>query len=151
VQVTGALRAEASRGLQPFLSSVQIGVGLDVREIAELARSYSEAVVATQLRGARTAIRHLLEVDVNEYFRQTADPTARRLISRLPDEVLAEPLRTTLWSFAAANLNVKECARQLDVHTNTVYYRLNRVQRLTGLDPRNFAALSQIMTALQAS
>ena len=148
-QVTAALRAEASRALRSFLSSVQIGVGLDVRDVAELSRSYSEAVVATQLRGPQTAIRHMLEVDVNEYFRHMADPTARRLLSALPYEVLLEPRRATLSSFADSNLNVKECARQLGVHTNTIYYRLNSVRRLTGLDPRSFAALSQLMVALQ--
>lgn len=149
-EVARALRAEATRTLRPFLSSVRIGIGLDVREIAALSRSYSEAVVASELRGAHAPIRHLLEVDVNEYFRHTADPTARRLLSTLPAEVLTEPLRGTVSAFAASSLNVKECARLLDVHTNTIYYRLNRVRKLTGLDPRSFAALSQIMTALQA-
>ena len=77
------------------------------------------------------------------------DGTARRLLPVVPEEVTSEPLARTLAAFTAANLNVKECARQLQVHTNTIYYRLNRVQKLTGLDPRSFAALAQLVTAMQ--
>ncbi|MDB6160584.1 MAG: PucR C-terminal helix-turn-helix domain [Gammaproteobacteria bacterium] len=32
-------------------------------------------------------------------------------------------------------------ARALGVHNNTIYHRLNRVQTLTGLDPRTYRGL----------
>ena len=63
-------------------------------------------------------------------------------------EVQAAPLARTLDAFAAADLNVKACARRLGLHTNTIYHRLNRVQGLTGVDPRTYHGLSQLMMAL---
>jgi PucR C-terminal helix-turn-helix domain len=47
----------------------------------------------------------------------------------------------TVHQFAACNLNVKRAARHLDLHTNTVYFRLNRIRELTGIDPRCQAGL----------
>jgi hypothetical protein len=71
------------------------------------------------------------------------------LLPVLSPEVRSAPLDRTLLAFAAAKLNVKACARDLGVHANTVYHRLNRVRQLSGLDPREFAALSTIIAALQ--
>jgi carbohydrate diacid regulator len=51
--------------------------------------------------------------------------------------------------FAECSLNVKQTARRLDVHTNTVYFRLNRINKLTGIDPRTFSGASVLLTALR--
>lgn len=69
----------------------------------------------------------------------------------LPVEVTSPPRSMTILVFATADLNVKPCARQLHVHTKTIYHRLNRVHEPTGLDPRNFAALLQVVTALEST
>jgi hypothetical protein len=148
-RVAEALRGDARAVLRSWLDIGRIGLGLEVSTIAELPRALVEATVALELRGDHPPIRHLQEIDVQAYFRHTADQTARRLLPALTDEVTAPPLADTLAAFAAANLNVKACARAQGVHTNTIYYRLNRVQKLTGLDPRSFAALAALLTAMQ--
>ena len=40
-------------------------------------------------------------------------------------------------------------ARRLDLHTNTVYFRLNRIRELTGIDPRSYSGLSLLLTTLR--
>ena len=147
--VLDALRGEAATMLCDWLGTGRIGIGLDVHTLHELPRAYAEARVAVDLVGPFPSIRHLREIDVHTYFTQTADDTARRLLPTLPAEVTSEPLAETLAAFAEANLNVKECVRRLNVHTNMIYLRLNRVQTLTGLDPRNFAALTPLVTAMK--
>ena len=52
-------------------------------------------------------------------------------------------------AFADASLNVKQTARRLGVHANTVYFRLNRIRKLTGIDPRTFSGASLLLTALR--
>jgi carbohydrate diacid regulator len=42
----------------------------------------------------------------------------------------------TIEKFFENNLNVSETSRQLYVHRNTLVYRLDKVQKLTGLDLR---------------
>jgi sugar diacid utilization regulator len=44
---------------------------------------------------------------------------------------------------------VKCTAHKLGVHTNTVYFRLNRLKKVSGLDPRTYAGASTILTALR--
>ena len=46
--------------------------------------------------------------------------------------------RLTIQKFFEKNLNVSETSRQLYVHRNTLVYRLDKVQKLTGLDLRVF-------------
>jgi DNA-binding PucR family transcriptional regulator len=44
---------------------------------------------------------------------------------------------------------VKQAARRLGVHTNTVYFRLKRINELTGVDPPTYAGTSLLLTALR--
>jgi carbohydrate diacid regulator len=44
----------------------------------------------------------------------------------------------TIQKFFENNLNVSETARQLYVHRNTLVYRLDKIQKMTGLDIRMF-------------
>ena len=53
--------------------------------------------------------------------------------SELDDETL-----TTINKFFENNLNVSETSRQLFVHRNTLVYRIEKIQKSTGLDLRNF-------------
>ena len=52
-------------------------------------------------------------------------------------------------AFGESSLNVKSTAKRLNVHANTVYFRLNRVREITNVDPRSFAGLTVILTALR--
>ena len=45
---------------------------------------------------------------------------------------------TTVYTFFANNLNISETARQLYVHRNTLVYRIEKLQKSTGLDIRVF-------------
>lgn len=40
--------------------------------------------------------------------------------------------------FFECNLNVSETARQLYIHRNTLVYRLDKIERMIGLDLRKF-------------
>ena len=51
----------------------------------------------------------------------------------LDDEAL-----TTINKFFENNLNVSETSRQLFVHRNTLVYRIEKIQKGTGLDLRSF-------------
>ena len=53
--------------------------------------------------------------------------------TRFDDEELA-----TVYTFFENNLNISETARQLFVHRNTLVYRLEKIQKKTGLDVRKF-------------
>lgn len=95
------------------------------------------------------------EIDLMEFLVRRPDAAAQRLIpswaGRLKDAdgSRSGALSRTIRQFAACDLNVKRTARDLKLHTNTVYFRLNRVQELTGIDPRSYLGLSLLLTTLQ--
>ena len=51
---------------------------------------------------------------------------------------LDEETLNTLNKFFENNLNVSETSRQLFVHRNTLVYRIEKIQKSTGLDLRSF-------------
>jgi hypothetical protein len=50
----------------------------------------------------------------------------------------SDPTRT-IRQFAKCYFSVNRTARHLNLHTNTIYFRLNRIRELTGIDPRSYA------------
>ena len=53
-------------------------------------------------------------------------------------EQFEEEELVTVYTFFDNNLNISETARQLYVHRNTLVYRLEKIQKKTGLDVRVF-------------
>ena len=56
---------------------------------------------------------------------------------RSPEEFDEETL-ATIRQFFENNLNVSETSRKLFIHRNTLVYRLDKLQKMTGLDLRVF-------------
>lgn len=52
-------------------------------------------------------------------------------------------------AMANHNMNVTDVARAIFAHRNTVLYHLNKVKRQTGLDPRRFYDLVELMNIAQ--
>ena len=125
--------------------NVRIAYGTIVNDIKEVSKSYKEAKLA---------------LDVGKIFFDEKEVIAYsalgigRLIYQLPvnlckifieeifgDNVpmdLDEETLNTLNKFFENNLNVSETSRQLFVHRNTLVYRIEKIQKSTGLDLRSF-------------
>jgi hypothetical protein len=153
---TATRATRALRAVAPDLSVAWgIGVSLDAAEIAALPRAYQEAERAIEFAGDSHPVMHFGEIDLMEFLVRRPDAAAQRLIptwaGRLKeaDGNKSGVLSQTIRRFAACDLNVKRTARDLKLHTNTVYFRLNRVQKLTGIDPRSYLGLSLLLTTLQ--
>ena len=50
-----------------------------------------------------------------------------------------------LLAYAENNMRAKWAAKQLDIHWNVVYNRLDRIWDKTGLDPHNFYDLQKLV------
>ena len=59
-------------------------------------------------------------------------------LSRRTARLFNEEMLSTIEKFFENSLNLSETARQLYIHRNTLVYRLDKVQRATGLDLRAF-------------
>lgn len=60
----------------------------------------------------------------------------------------ARDLADTVEAFSSEGLTLAGAAKRLHIHPNSVAYRLNRWQELTGLNPRNFSDLALSVLAV---
>lgn len=140
--------------------SISAGIGNRTAAIDELARAHDEARQAMRLvrhggkRGSVAtyrglgAFRLLLEVErpeaLHRYVQETLGPLLRY------EEERQTPLLQTLERLILAHWNQREAARRLHVHINTLLYRMQRIEQLTGLtlsDPETRVALAVAVRA----
>lgn len=127
------------------LKNVRIAYGTVVREIKEVSRSYKEAKMASDVGKIFFDDRDIVaysELGIGRLIYQLPIPLCKMFIREIfggksPDEFDDETL-TTIYKFFENSLNVSETSRQLFIHRNTLVYRLDKLQKSTGLDLRVF-------------
>ena len=114
-------------------------------EIKEVSRSYKEAKMALDVSKIffedRTVIAYN-ELGIGRLIYQLPIPLCKMFIREIfkgknPEEFDQETL-ATINKFFENSLNVSETSRQLFIHRNTLVYRLDKLQKSTGLDLRVF-------------
>lgn len=140
----------ASNGL-----AAAVGISLDASDIAGLPAALGEARMALDFAGVARPLVQFAEIDLPEFLIRRADDAAFRLIPAWArrfssdEDDPSRDLSRTIRAFADCNFNVKQTAQRLSVHSNTVYFRLNRINKLTGIDPRTYSGTSLLLTALR--
>jgi len=127
------------------IKEIRIAYGTVVQEIKEVSRSYKEAKMALDVGKIFFAEREIVaysELGIGRLIYQLPIPLCKMFIREIfggksPDEFDEETL-TTIHKFFENSLNVSETSRQLFIHRNTLVYRLDKLQKSTGLDLRIF-------------
>lgn len=127
------------------MSSVHVAFGTIVNEIKEVSRSYKEAKMALDVGKIfyeNTDIIAYSNLGIGRLIYQLPLPLCKMFIREIfdgksPDDFDEETL-TTINKFFENSLNVSETSRQLYIHRNTLVYRLDKLQKSTGLDLRVF-------------
>ncbi len=125
--------------------NVRISYGTVVSEIKGVSSSYKEAKMALDVGKIFFSERDVIaysELGIGRLIYQLPIPLCKMFIKeifdgRSPDEFDEETL-TTINKFFENSLNVSETSRQLFIHRNTLVYRLDKLQKSTGLDLRVF-------------
>ena len=124
---------------------VLIAYGTIVGDIKEVSKSYKEAKLALDVGkiffGERNVIAYSA-LGIGRLIYQLPISLCKMFIREIfegksPDDFDEETL-TTINKFFENNLNVSETSRQLYIHRNTLVYRLDKLQKSTGLDLRVF-------------
>ena len=127
------------------MSSVRIAYGTIVNEIRQVSRSYKEAKMALDVGKIFYMEKSIIAYNtlgIGRLIYQLPVPLCQMFMKEvftetMPDSFDEETL-TTISKFFENNLNVSETARQLYIHRNTLVYRLEKLQKSTGLDIRKF-------------
>ena len=125
--------------------STRVSYGTIVNEIKEVSRSYKEAKMALEVGKIFFVDRRIVAYNalgIGRLIYQLPIPLCKMFIKEIfadvsPDDFDEETLET-IAKFFENNLNVSETSRQLCIHRNTLVYRLDKLDRATGLDLRVF-------------
>lgn len=137
---------------QEIAVPLAMGVGRYHAGLLGLARSYEDAHTALWLGRhfkQESRVYSLDELGIVAFIGLADEQTKAEL-----GKYLLAPLQTdlellgTLDVYFAENCVPSEAARRLNVHRNTLSYRLDKIANLTGLDPRRFDEAVQLRMAL---
>ncbi len=141
---------KAARAIETLLENegiknVHIAYGTIVNELKEVSRSYKEAKMALDVGKIFFDERDIIaysELGIGRLIYQLPIPLCKMFIKEIfggksPDDFDEETLMT-INKFFENSLNVSETSRQLFIHRNTLVYRLDKLQKSTGLDLRVF-------------
>lgn len=127
------------------MSRVNVAYGTVVSDIKEVSKSYKEARMALDVgkifyNGKRVVA--FSKLGIGRLIYQLPIPLCKMFIKEVfdnksPDEFDEETI-STINKFFENNLNVSETSRQLYIHRNTLVYRLDKLEKSTGLDLRKF-------------
>lgn len=124
---------------------VRVSIGTVVNELKDVSKSYKEARMALDVGKifyAESKVSAYSMLGIGRLIYQLPVNLCKLFIEEIfgdnvPDDLDEETL-ITINTFFENNLNVSETSRQLFVHRNTLVYRIEKLQKSTGLDLRNF-------------
>ncbi|MCD8075491.1 MAG: helix-turn-helix domain-containing protein [Lachnospiraceae bacterium] len=127
------------------MSNVKIAYGTIVKEIRQVSRSYKEAKMALDVGKIFYEEKQIVAYNtlgIGRLIYQLPIPLCQMFMKEVfgeetPD-TFDEEIITTINKFFENSLNVSETARQLYIHRNTLVYRLEKLEKSTGLDIRVF-------------
>lgn len=125
--------------------NVKVAFGTVVSELKDVSKSYKEAKMSLDVGKIFYAEKNVMAYNtlgIGRLIYQLPINLCRIFIKEIfgdsiPEE-LDEEMLTTINKFFENNLNVSETSRQLFVHRNTLVYRIEKMQKCTGLDIRTF-------------
>jgi len=124
---------------------VNVAIGTVVTDLKNVSSSYKEARMAQEVGRIFEEDKQIVnyeQLGIGRLIYQLPLSLCRMFVNevlqgvkfeRFDDETFA-----TVAKFFENNLNVSETSRQLYIHRNTLVYRLDKLQKITGLDLRNF-------------
>ena len=124
---------------------VHVAYGTPVNELKDVSRSYKEARMALDVGKIFFEEKNVVAystLGIGRLIYQLPIPLCKMFIKEIfgnksPDD-FDEEMLSTIDKFFENSLNVSETSRQLYIHRNTLVYRLDKLQKSTGLDLRVF-------------
>ena len=127
------------------IERLHVAYGTIINDIKEVSKSYKEAKLALDVGKIFFDEKDIIAYNtlgIGRLIYQLPIPLCKMFIREIfegksPDDFDEETL-ITINKFFENSLNVSETSRQLYIHRNTLVYRLDKIQKTTGLDLRVF-------------
>ena len=124
-----------------------IGIGGEVKSFSQIAFSYRQASTAVRmggLFGSEGKVHAYREFMLVKMIEDISKDKMKEYIDQFclkdAEEIFEdEEMTSTAEEFLENSLNISETSRNLFMHRNTLMYRLDKIERITGLNIRNFS------------
>lgn len=136
----------------------RVGVGSTVKKLKDSSLSYAQGASAlryAEVFGEQGSVHSYREYALVKMLEDASESRLRQYLSELMDEGTKEimddeEMVETAEEFLRCSLNVSETSRNLYMHRNTLLYRLDKIQKATGLNIRAFpdAVSFRVLTIL---
>ena len=138
-----------------IMLKTRVGYGNIVKDIKDVAISYNEAKTALEVGDIFKTEQQVVsfnELGVAKLIYQMPLSVCEEFIDEIFGDIdeglLDEDTAVTVEKMLENNLNVSEASRQLFIHRNTLIYRLDKIQKVTGFDIRIFEDAMTFKTAM---
>ena len=128
-----------------FYVHAVIGIGTNVDNLKDLARSFKEAQTALEVGKVFDTEKTIVSYDnlgiarlIYQLPTTLCETFLKEFFKRGTIESLDQETLFKIHRLFENNLNVSETSRKLFVHRNTLVYRLEKIKKITGLDLREF-------------
>jgi carbohydrate diacid regulator len=132
-----------------FNATILVGIG-GVAAPNRLNHCYKQAEKAVLTASSNNSIVFEDELQLELCLQEISKETKQEYINRTIEPLLQdEELLETLHTYISNNQSQKQSAKKLNIHINTLHYRLKRIDDITNLDPKNFTDLATLYFSLR--
>ena len=131
--------------------AVLIGLSTDVPSTSHIPRALQEARTALNLASVDRRVRRFANIPFRQMLVSVAHEAARATLPQwMPDFQVADKrgaLLDTLQAYADNDMNVLKTAEAMNIHPNTIYARLQKIDDVTGKNALQYHALTELLLA----
>lgn len=127
------------------MGQVRVAMGSVVSDLKDISRSYKEAKIALEVGKIFYEEKNTINYNrlgIGRLIYQLPISLCKMYIEEIFKDIRIEDFDeetlNTVNKFFENSLNISETSRQLYIHRNTLVYRLDKLQKNTGLDIRVF-------------
>ncbi|GAB2548912.1 CdaR family transcriptional regulator [Gracilibacillus alcaliphilus] len=133
--------------LKQLQINFKLAYSLPFDQLEQFNQAYSDCKLALKLSNPAIEIVSFAHLEARALFYQL-DQTLRERFANRVLQHMNQAKAHTLNSFFNHNLNIQKTADALFLHRNTLIYRLNKITKETGYDPRIFKDAFMLQVAL---
>jgi hypothetical protein len=134
-----------------------IGLSNDVPSTSHIPRAAMEARLALDFASVAQRVLPYAHIPFRQMLVSHARDTIQSALPAWLDDFLKSDakskgaLAATLDAYADADMNVLQAAKALAIHPNTVYARMQKIERITGRNPLSYHALTELLLAVDCA
>ncbi len=128
-----------------LMIKARVGIGNTAESLSDLASAYRNAETALETGDIFEKDKTVMDYNrlgIGRLINQLPEDLCRLYLNEVLNEGFFETIDNetlvTVQKLFDNNLNISEASRQLYLHRNTLVYRLDKIQKSTGLDLRSF-------------